>query len=77
MARSSTCIIMFGTTTLIIEISWRAAFLPNLSIFQAAWSVRRRAWSISMRESADPVLHELLLAEHAAEGDALCSRSGT
>ncbi len=43
---------MFAATTLIIEISWRAARLPTVSIFQAAFSESSRAWSISMRDLA-------------------------
>ncbi len=38
--------------TLIIEISWRAARLPAVSIFHAAWSTISRAESISIRDLA-------------------------
>ena len=37
---------------MIIEISWRAARLPSVSIFQAAWSTISRAASISIRDLA-------------------------
>ena len=37
---------------MIIEISWRAARLPSVSIFQAACSTISRAESISMRDLA-------------------------
>ena len=43
---------MFGAFTLIAAISVRAALLPTVSIIQAAFSVSRRAHSISMRASA-------------------------
>ena len=43
MAQSMTLQAMAGAATLIMAISLRASLLPNVSIFQAAWSVRRRA----------------------------------
>ena len=43
---------MLGATTLIMAISARAALLPTLSIMSAAFSVSRRACSISILESA-------------------------
>ena len=43
---------MFGAFTLIIAISARATLLPTVSIMYAAFSVSRRAHSISMRASA-------------------------
>src|SRR3979490_2836592 len=52
MARSRTRSAMLGATTLIMAISARAALLPTLSIMSAAFNVSRRAWSISIRESA-------------------------
>ena len=42
----------FAATTLIIEISCRAARLPAVSIFQAACRVSSRAWSTSIRDRA-------------------------
>ena len=39
----------FAATTLIIEISRRASRLPSVSILQAAFSVSRRACSVSIR----------------------------
>ena len=41
-----------AATTLIIEISRRASFLPYVSIFQAARRVSRRACSVSIRDLA-------------------------
>ena len=52
MARSSTRSVAFGATTLIMAISARAALLPTVSIMCAAFRVRSRACSISIRESA-------------------------
>ncbi len=66
-----------AATTLIIEISWRAARLPSVSIFQAACSTISRAPSISMRELGDEVLDELLLGERPAEGLAIHGARGT
>ena len=43
---------MFGAATLIAAISMRAWRLPTVSISQAAFSVSRRAISISIRDSA-------------------------
>ena len=50
--RSITRRAMFGTITLMAEISIRAPLLPTVSISHAAFSVSRRACSISMRQSA-------------------------
>src|SRR5262245_216934 len=52
MARSITRRATCGATTLIMAISARASLLPTVSIMYAALSVRSRACSISMRESA-------------------------
>ena len=52
IARSSTRWCICAAITLIIEMSWRAARLPSVSIFQAACSTIRRAESISMRDLA-------------------------
>ena len=52
IARSSTSMTTFAATTLIIEISCRAARLPSVSICQAALRVSSRAWSTSMRDRA-------------------------
>ena len=43
IARSSTRWCIWAAITLIIEISWRAARLPSVSIFQAACSTISRA----------------------------------
>ena len=51
-AISTTLCSIFGTTTLMADISVIACFTPKLSIFQAAWSVSKRACSIAMRASA-------------------------
>ena len=52
IARSSTSWCICAATTLVIEISWRAARLPSVSIFQAACSTIQRAASISIRDFA-------------------------
>ena len=43
---------MFGTATLMPEISVAAALLPTVSMRWAVWSTYSRAMSISMRDSA-------------------------
>ena len=52
IARSSTFSATFGAATLIAAISVRAWRLPTVSISHAAFSVSRRAISISIRDSA-------------------------
>ena len=52
IARLVTVVWRRGQTTLIIEISLRAALAPTLSIIQAVFNTSRRACSISTRESA-------------------------
>ena len=52
MAQSITCNAMLGAATLIMAISCFATLLPAVSIFHAAFNVRKRAWSIMMRASA-------------------------
>src|SRR6185437_546539 len=52
IARSSTSMNTLAATTLIIEISCRAARLPSVSIFQAACSTISRAPWISIRDFA-------------------------
>src|SRR5882672_3077686 len=52
IAQSITWSATFGASTLIIAISFFAALLPTVSIFQAAFKTRKRALSIMMRASA-------------------------
>ena len=52
IARSSTSMTTFAATTLVIEISWRAARFPSVSIFHAARRTIRRAPSVSIRDLA-------------------------
>ena len=52
MARSTTRSAMLGTATLMADTSMRAPLLPTVSISHAVFSTRRRACSMSMRESA-------------------------
>ena len=70
IARSSTSMTTFAATTLIIEISWRAARLPAVSIFHAACSVEAGLVGLHPR-LGDEVLDELLVGELAAERLAL------
>ena len=52
IARSSTRWCIWAAITLIIEMSWRAARFPSVSILQAACSTINRAWLISIRDFA-------------------------
>ena len=60
-----------AATTLIAEISRRAARLPTVSISQAVLSTSSRACSIRQRALGDPVLDDSLVAERSAEGGPL------
>ena len=75
--RSHTSLCTLAATTLIIEISWRAARLPSVSIFQAACSTISRAPSISIARLRDEVLDELLLGQRARRTPRARSRAGT
>ena len=77
IAQSITWQAMFGAATLIIAISLRAALLPTVSIFHAACSTSRRAWSIRMRALAMRSCVTVWSATALAEGDARWRRGGT
>ena len=83
MARSRTVIIMLAATTLIIAISCRASFLPTVSIFQAAYSVSRRACvdlrfnaNIARIERADGTLKATLEDGSTLEADVILYATG-
>ena len=67
IARSSTSWCICAAITLIIEMSWRAARLPSVSIFQAACSTISRACVDLHARLGDEVLDELLLGQRPAE----------
>ena len=77
IARSSTSMTTLAATTLIIEISRRASFLPSVSIFQAAIRVSRRACSVSIRDLATKSWTNCFSASFDAERLARRWRAGT